>query len=626
MNIAERGRWYFDRLRSMGPAEIAGRIGHLARISRWRFRRSWPAPVAIKSAGGALLWDPVAFLAPEERLALLQEADRCLAGQYTILNLSFTEHPIEWHRDPQTGRVAPMDFSFSVPYREPDRVGNVKNIWEKSRHHHLTVLAIAYRLTGDPRYSSAVASQLLSWVRDNPVMRGVNWASSLELGIRLISWVWIEQLLRESPEHDALFGESGALWPAIYWHQRIIDGHMSVGSSANNHLIGEAAGLYLASVRWPRFAESSQWTVRSKSVLEDQAAAQTFPEGLNRELAFGYHLFVLEFLLLSLGISNGSDRSALRVRDVVGRMLAVLPLVADAGGNLPRYGDEDDGMAVQLRPTGSDRVRWIGAIAKSLGFPEASPEHGSIGFESAGVYVLRSTSKSGRELFCLADAGPLGYLSIAAHGHADALSFSLSYDGVPIVVDPGTYAYHVEPEWRSYFRGTAAHNTLVIDGFDQSTQAGSFLWRTKAHARVLHWQDHPFPSLSAEHDGYARLPGRPIHCRNLSLFNDRLEIRDQVIGAGEHDLEWRFHLFPERDATVQEGKCTIPLNRAGAPIHARFAVNLDPRLQWEVRRGAPNAGWYSAGFNRLEPASVLIGRARLALPLEVSFQIILECE
>ncbi len=106
-------------------------------------------------------------------------------------------------------------------------------------------------------------------------------------------------------------------------------------------------------------------------------------------------------------------------------------------------------------------------------------------FPESGYYLLGTAFETPDEVRLLVDSGPLGYLSIAAHGHADALSFVLSIGDREILVDPGTYAYHTEPSWRRYFRSTLAHNTVGIDGEDQSVQAGNFMW-TATRAGTLH--------------------------------------------------------------------------------------------------------------------------------------------
>src|SRR5690606_5147679 len=117
-----------------------------------------------------------------------------------------------------------------------------------------------------------------------------------------------------------------------------------------------------------------------------------------------------------------------------------------------------------------------------------SAPSGSQAFVDAGLYILARERRTPRELFCVMDAGPLGYLSIAAHGHADAFAFTLSVGGQPVIVDPGTYSYFLEPEGREYFRSTKAHNTITIDGQSQSVPGGPFLWSHKANTRVIDWR------------------------------------------------------------------------------------------------------------------------------------------
>ena len=110
------------------------------------------------------------------------------------------------------------------------------------------------------------------------------------------------------------------------------------------------------------------------------------------------------------------------------------------------------------------------------------------------------------EVLLVADAAPLGFLSIAAHGHADALSFVLSLGGVPVLVDPGTYCYHSDPTWREYFRGTAAHNTVRVDGLNQSEAVGPFMWSRKALSTLETFDVAGHPQrFVASHDGYRRL-------------------------------------------------------------------------------------------------------------------------
>jgi len=629
--------WYRRRLMAMSPGEIAHRVSFALRKGRWRRRRSWTAPAPDIHAADP--WRPPVFGGDhlDDAQAVLAEADRYARGEYTLLNFSYTEPDIDWLRDPDTGRVSPLAFGPDIDYRDHARVGNYKNIWEKSRFHHLTILALAHALTKKGPYADTVHRQLLSWAGANPAPLGINWHSPLELGVRLISLTWIERLLRGTTAHDELFGASGAMWPVVYWSQWMIEQSRSHGSSANNHLIGEMAGLLAAALQWPYFDESDRWRRLAMDALEKNIVAQTFPSGLNREMAFSYHLFTLEFFTLcGIEAERFGAPFSQTYRDRARRMFEVIPMVLDTGAALPSYGDGDEGMALLLRPSGSSRLDWLfrlggrwlgagtpappggsGALAADLILPgvadrsvAAHEPPASAAFEDAGVYVLSSGRGTPEELFVLADAGPLGFLATAAHGHADALSFTLSAGGAPVLVDPGTYTYHADPHWRDYFRSTKAHNTVTVDGKDQSEMGGPFLWTHKAVARAISFSAAAAGGvLIAEHDGYRRPGGGVVHRRTLALDARTLTVTDDLTGGGTHEIEWRLHFDPA--ATVRlDGAALEAVFDGGA---ASFV--LDGAMRWALAKGEDDAGWVSKGFNLKTPACTLKGTARVNLPV-----------
>jgi hypothetical protein len=205
---------------------------------------------------------------------------------------------------------------------------------------------------------------------------------------------------------------------------------------------------------------------------------------------------------------------------------------------------------------------------------------------------------------------------MAAHGHADALSFTLSIGGQPFVVDPGTFSYFLDAHWREYFRSTRAHNTITIDGESQSLSGGPFLWIRQAETSVLQWNVRPEGGrLVAEHRGYAHRPGHPVHRRSLELTNGHLDIIDRIEGNGEQDLEWRLHFHPRCDVTLVSRLCRATSGGRG------LSIALDERFDWTLARGCKHAGWYSRGFNLKEPTTTLIGAARTSTPMEFAHRI-----
>jgi len=236
---------------------------------------------------------------------------------------------------------------------------------------------------------------------------------------------------------------------------------------------------------------------------------------------------------------------------------------------------------------------------------------GSLAFDDAGLYVLTNNRSRPDEIFCIADAGPLGFLSIAAHGHADALSFTMSVAGKRVLVDPGTGTYFADKSRREYFRGTRAHNTITVGGAHQSEYRGPFLWSHKATCVVREWKPEDSGGLLvAEHDGYLRLQPGVIHRRQLRLQQEALTVDDELLGSGSQLVEWRLHFAPQCVVEVKAGVCTASWSGG------ELTIVLDPRLDWRVLQGDTFGGWYSAGFNQVEASPTLCGSTRLAMPVK----------
>jgi hypothetical protein len=634
--------WYLRRLSRMGPREVAGRAGDVLRKRRWRKEFTNPQrPNPLRHREFATGFGTAVALPevpPDAVKRLVETADELMAGRAEYFGVARTDLVApDWSADPKTGRGAPSEvYSFDIAYRSEDAVGDIKQIWEPSRHQHLTVLAAAYALTGEERYATRVADHLRSWWAANPPLSGVHWVSGIELGIRLISWVWVRRLLDGWSGAPALFEDNPEALHQIWHHQRWLAAFRSQGSSANNHVIAEAAGQLAAASAFGWFPQSVGWRAEALHALDEHLAANTFGTGINRELATEYHGLVLE-----LGLAGALEAHAAGVavpettRLVLLRMSDALAAVVDAELHPPRQGDADDGFGLVVDGAGTHRwgsllatgdavfgrrTWWprvhgtdvrtplLAALAgPGFGVTAPRPAQRPATFADAGMTILRTTDGSG-EIWCRCDGGPHGFLSIAAHGHADALSLEVRHDGVDVLADPGTYCYHGQPEWRSYFRSTLGHNTLELAGTDQSVSGGPFLWTRHANTTVLTATEGRW---SAEHDGYAPA----VHRRTVELDAVELHVRDELRGEGEHDARLAFHLGPavdvEFDAELDDTTARLTWPAHG---HVRAAVlQLPADLAWSAHRGetSPPLGWYSPGFGRREPAWALVGSGRV---------------
>ncbi len=221
-------------------------------------------------------------------------------------------------------------------------------------------------------------------------------------------------------------------------------------------------------------------------------------------------------------------------------------------------------------------------------------------FPEGGYYILGSRFGDADEVRLIADAGPLGYLSLAAHGHADALAVILSVGGREILVDPGTYAYHTQPVWRQYFRGTGAHNTVRVDGKDQSIQGGNFMWLRHARARCIEFRPAADGGeFIGEHDGYLRLPDPVLHRRTVRMQAAGIEIIDHLQCDGHHTIERCWH-FSEQ-CSVSKSDNAIVAEQGPVRVTLRAAEEA-----CEIRRfrgsDAPPGGWVSRHFDVKVPA------------------------
>jgi uncharacterized heparinase superfamily protein len=609
----------------------------------WRFGTPrGPAIGAIAWTGAKL---PVLEIPASTKEALLRAAEQILAGRWPVFGHNFDTAPTDpdWHRDVKTGiRADPAQYCFAVPYRDPAQVGTLKSIWEPSRLHHVTILAAAYRFSGDDRFARHAGAHLQSWWRANPPLRGIHWLSGIELGMRLIAFVWTRRLLADWPGVEALFERNADFLLQLHQHERWLAAFYSRGSSANNHLIAEAAGLFIAATAFSGTPQQARWATLAAGILEQEALTQTFPDGLNRELAFGYHGYVLGLLLLAAveGESGGRPmtddywRTLTRMADAL-----AANLTQDPAGALrpPRQGDGDDAFALmveapevgpwspllELSATVLGARDWwpgragdsvlatvVAPLARNRSINDLRPTRRPNLFKDAGVSFLRTPDDA---ISTRIDHGPHGFLATAAHGHADALAFELKVGGQSVLVDPGTYCYQGDPDWRRYFRSTIAHNTLEIGGADQAVQAGPFLWSSTPTSWVeqsRNLDSGDIAELTVAQDGYRRLETKTTHFRRFLLdrLSRRLTVTDWIDATAPMRVRLAFHLDPAVAVEIENHR-----------THLRWAtgtavIDLPAQLSWTLHRGEDNPplGWYSPEFGEKVPTAVLIGSGVLS--------------
>ena len=542
--------------------------------------------------------------------------------------------PMDWHLDLSTGRTFPKSFAHKIDIRS-DKYGSAKHVWEVNRMQFLLHIAMLYKKSGDNDLLDLFCYHLTSWKNENPYMVGVNWYSNIEVNLRLICWYFCWQVLEAESlrKVDADFGKFvNDVWlPLIFEHAEYSYNHPSLCSSANNHLISEYAGLFVAACGWDIPHRHARLKY-AKTGLEREILLQNTAEGVNREEAAEYIQFIDDFFLIAavVGKRSGvpfSDSYNDRLHAMANYMNAML----DCKCNYPMYGDGDDGYV--LRPDAGGHFNNFKSLLVSFAvyFDDASLKRadvlwdeknellfGSVGREKfvsmttvgsgfsmdgnrfypeSGHYIfkrVKGVAVAGlRETYLHFDAAPLGFLSIAAHAHADALSFILHVDGSPILVDPGTFTYHTHKELRSYFVSTLAHNTVCVNGKNQANQAGPTLWLSHYHCKTLNVGEN---FVEATHDGYHREGVE--HVRKIEFDRDMNEftVTDKLNCSRPAIVEIPFHLHPAVTAELQGSMAILKVEEI-----AKVQMTLDEKLSYSIRED----GWYSEHFGEKVPTKFL---------------------
>jgi hypothetical protein len=519
---------------------------------------------------------------PHEAGRCLAEADHIRKHCFDLLGyngVQYGEH-IDWSLDAVNGVRAPHKPWYKIGYLNFGDVGDPKVIWELNRHQHLVTLAKAALISGDRGYTEELVRQWSSWREQNPYPVGINWASSLEVAFRSLSWLWVRQLT------GLALGSSVAgrdferqLMAQLAVSGRHIERYLSTYSSPNTHLLGEAVGLFFIGTLCPGLRSAARWQRLGWDIICREAERQVRADGAHFEQSTYYHVYALDMLLHARTLAFRNGISIPESLDLtLLRMLEFLAGLAQSGPPT-RLGDDDGGRLFNPRrnraehlldplATGAalyhqsslkatacglrEETVWLlgpDGVASFDSVPAASTSSGSRKFDASGTCII--SDKDAQTARLTIDAGPLGG-GTGGHGHADALSLTLSVDGREWLTDPGTFCYSSrEPGLRDSFRGTAAHNTLQVDGSDQAEPAGPFGWKQMPETQVDEWScGECFTRFEGSHCGYQRFSSPVVHRRSVLRVapgpgtgqSPLWLIRDRAEGSGAHHLAVRWHL------------------------------------------------------------------------------------
>ncbi|HET9135543.1 MAG TPA: heparinase II/III family protein [Candidatus Kapabacteria bacterium] len=473
----------------------------------------------------------------EERASIIERADEMLRNEnyiFTFLHSLRTVHD-PWNYDPVEEKHWPKRRYEETAVHSEDTPKDVKIVWEVNRFKYLPTLAQAAYLTKEKKYVNEIEWRLLSWIEGNPIAGSVNWSSPLEIGIRGISWAATLRILAFAG-YDLYKNE--AIARSVWQHAAYLDAELSIDKIVrSNHLVGETAGLFILASLFD-FPENEFYRLRAKKVLEDSILKQTYDDGASRESSGWYHTFVTDFADLYLRTTNHDARTT--ITDRFKKMELYRNSIIATDGEVVKYGDCDFGKVINLSPQWKDTVFGVNLFPVTDRADQfKTAEHITAKFDKNYLFVRAGDFGWGGDGF-------------SSHAHDDFLSPIIYLDGLPIIVDSGTYVYNGNRPERDKYRSAEYHNGVIITmpKIQAPVLKPNFGWlRTRPKSVIESFQKTADKiTISASYGEW-----RGKHKRWFTLGEDECLVEDIINmnaptfqgGVGVVDLvEWNFHFHP----------------------------------------------------------------------------------
>ena len=586
-------------------------------------------------------WITFKKLYPDESEQLLNLASDVLRGKVKLFgwkNVPVSVPSLEIEDGPASeilrnwASTNYWDINFYHSKTSPDF--DIKWLWELQRLQFLLWLGAAWRLTGNSKFATTARDILDSWLNHLRYPLGVEWSSNLEVGLRILSISRCNVMLMNSPAWDQEFVSTLLAWNRL--HATHLRKEITLHHALGNHQLGEACSLIWFASVFPGFPEANLWKSIGLKTINEIVPDLFFPDGVYAEQSNGYLKFALEFMfpLISNEHPSWQGFSSTTLKRLI-YSLEFIQAQSNRGRNIPMVGDADSGSAIGWRLAEYWDFSWLLAVGATLfnradladgieKFPaEAFLNTGLHGLEKfrdlKGPSIQGSISNKikpsqyrsfptggyhiSRDSYfqLIFDSGPLGIPPGFGHGHADALSILINVENKPVIVDPGTMHYNAQPEVRTYFRETSAHNTLMIGRASQSEVLDTFRW---VSGYRVQWID------AIETSEFRVLSGTLvtnfyIHQRTvLHRFEMGLIISDVISVQGDSMVQGHLHFHPNININrIGRNKFLISDEKDLLEVFLPQSSHISSELIEGFRE--PMLGWYSGRYGQMVSTKTL---------------------
>ena len=504
--------WYLNRLKAMNMGEICWRFQqkNLQKQERRKYYKEnlpvyeFELPDELKNLNAQV--DRISINWNNEKFTVFKE-------QNLFRVYSYNKYKRAWDAGFQTENVWPTDqCSYDILISQREDIGDIRTNWELNRHYQFAGMAKSFYVTGDFSILEELQELFYDWNNKNYFLCGVEWTSAMEIAIRVNSWIYTYCFLNKAFEKYNLEINKilkdisrGIIVMADY-----IVKHRAKYSSANNHLIVEMYAVGMSGI----FFDYKPWEKLAFNILTEELPRQNYADGVNKEMSLHYQSFVMEaYGLLMLEMKHNHIKIPQIWEEYLLHMSEFMCDCCGEYGETVVFGDNDEGKILDLSGEHFDHYRYVLDLMGSVlpkRYSKMENIHENLYWILSDDFqnsVLKKNCYYSPEVKCYREGGytlwrsknnkvligidhaDLGFGSLAAHGHADALSFQMFIEGMPVFVDPGTYNYHVPKKMRDDLRATVNHNTVCVDGANQAEILGPFLWGKRYECKEAEVQE-----------------------------------------------------------------------------------------------------------------------------------------